>query len=296
MKNKYVNIKDFMFLILGNLGYSVAYNCFFTENEIAAGGFGGIGLIVSQFLPVSSGLVVFVISIPVFLWSFKQQGVKYTMSALFSTLAFSAFLDIFSFLPTLTLDRPLAAICGGAIYGVSAAVLTNGRVAGSGTDLLARLIVTKFRSFSLGTTLMVCDGIVVLLSAFVFRDPEAALLATVSIIVLSVVMDGAIRGINRASLFEIIPNGNAQELAQEIMELGRGVTLIKAEGMYERQPRDLLLVVVRPREVYLIKDIIREKYPGSFVMLLPANEILGEGFSTLDVTMPVKDEKREDNK
>ena len=292
MRKRRVTLIEILYLIIGNLGYSVAYNCFFTENEIAAGGFGGIGLIVSHFLPVSSGLVVFVISIPVFIWSYKQQGAKYTMSALFSTLAFSLFLDIFSFLPTLTLDKPLAAVCGGALYGVSSAALVNGRVAGSGTDLLARLLVTKFRVLSLGVILMICDGIVVLLSAVVFRDPEAALLAAAAIFMSSTVMDAAIRGINKACIFQIIPDGPCEELAKDIMELGRGVTLIRAEGMYERKNREILLAVVLPREIHAVKDIIREKSPNAFVMLLPANEIMGLGFSTLDVTIPVKEEKR----
>ncbi len=294
MKKFKRSIKGVLYLLLGNFGYSVAFNCFFTENNIAAGGFGGLGLVINSILPVSTGVAVFVMSVPVFIWSYIVQGPKYTVSALASTLAFSVFLDVFSFFPNLTEDRLLAAICGGALYGVSASVLIMGGVSGSGTDLLARLLVTRFRRISLGAILMVCDGIVVILSVIAFGDIESGVLAVVSLFVLSTVMDTAIRGVNRACLFEIIPDGPAEELAKEIMELGRGVTLVQAQGMYQRTKRDMLLVVVRPREVYAVKDLIREKCPGAFVMLLPANEIMGEGFDGLDVTVPMREKDRKE--
>ncbi len=289
MKKFRSSIKGALYLILGNFGYSVAFNCFFTENNIAAGGFGGLGLVINSVLPVSTGVAVFVISVPVFIWSYVIQGTKYTLSALISTLAFSVFLDVFSFLPNLTDDRLLAAICGGALYGVSASLLTMGRVAGSGTDLLSRLLVTRLRRVSLGGILMFCDGIVVALSVIAFGDIESGILAVVAVFVMTTVMDTAVRGVNRACLFEIIPDGPVEELAKEIMELGRGVTLVQAQGMYQRTERDMLLVVVRPREVYAVKDLIREKCPGAFVMLLPANEIMGRGFEGIDLTVPMRE-------
>ena len=281
--------REMAYLIAGNLGYGIAYDCFFTPNGIAAGGFGGLGLVINQLIPVSIGVIVFVMSVPIFLWSFKVQGIRYTLSALISTAAFSICVDLLDFLPAVTSDGLLAAISGGVIYGISSSLHIMGGVSGSGTDLLARLMVTKFRSISLGTMLMVCDGVVVVLSAIVFGNLEAAVLATVSLFVLSAVTDAAIRGVNRANLFVIIAEENAERLAEEIIALGRGVTMVKATGMYAKRGKNMVLAVVRPRQVYPVKDIIKNTCPEAFVMLLPANEILGEGFRGLDVTVPIKE-------
>ena len=38
-----------------------------------------------------------------------------------------------------------------------------------------------------------------------------------------------------------------------------------------------------------MKDIVKQYAPDAFVMLLSANEILGEGFRGIDVTVPVKE-------
>ncbi|MBQ4382296.1 MAG: YitT family protein, partial [Oscillospiraceae bacterium] len=127
---------EYLHLIVGNLLFALGFDLFLAGNDIAAGGFGGLGLVLSRLIPVSVGTVVFVLSIPVFIWSFKVEGAKYTLSALISTVAFSAFTDALSFLPTLTNNKLMAAVCGGILYGLAAFVLVRGRVSGSGSDLL----------------------------------------------------------------------------------------------------------------------------------------------------------------
>ncbi len=293
MKQKSVSLKSLLYLLLGNLGLALALDCFFTGNAIAAGGFGGVGVIVNALFPsLSVGFVVFVISIPVFIWSYFVQGWAYTLSALLSTVAFSGLADLLAFLPNLTENRLLAAICGGALYGVAGAILVRGYVAGSGTDLLARLLVTKFRHVSLGTFVFLCDAVVVLASVFAFGDIESGIYAGGAIAVCSFTMDKVIHGFNKAVVFEIItPDAEtAEKLAGIIMKkLDRGVTMIPAVGMYQRRERNMLMVAVSPKQIYEIKDLIHDHAPGSFAVMLHANEVIGEGFKGLDVTVPVKD-------
>ena len=291
MLNHKVNLKMLLYILVGNLGYTLAFNMFFTPHDIAAGGFGGLGMVVNHFFPaIPMGAFVFVISIPVFLWAWKVEGFRYLVSALVSTAVFSAMLDLSSFLPSVTDDRLLASVCGGALFGVSASVLVRGYVSGSGTDLLARLLVTKFRHVSLGTMVMICDGFVVALSAVAFHEIESAIYAAIALMIASFVTDASIRGVNRASIFQIIMDGDPAALGDAIMNrLDRGATLIKAVGMYKGGEKSMILVAVRPREVYELKSVIKETAPGAFVMLMPANEIMGLGFEGLDVTVPVKD-------
>ncbi len=293
MKKIGVTWQSLLYILVGNLGLALAMDCFFTPNEIAAGGFGGVGIIINSLIPqISVGTVIFVISVPVFIWSYFVQGLSYTLSALLSTAAFSVLSDTLSFLPCLTQNKMLASICGGALYGVAGAVLVRGYVAGSGTDLLARLIVTKLRHLSLGTSLLICDIAVVAASVVAFGDIESGIYAGGAIVVCSYTMDKVIHGFNKAVVFQIItPDEKSSDtLAGIIMEkLDRGVTLIPAVGMYQRSQRNMLMVAVSPKQIYEVKDLIHLYAPGSFVVMLHANEVMGEGFKGLDVTVPVKD-------
>ncbi|MBQ3815201.1 MAG: YitT family protein [Clostridia bacterium] len=285
-------LREIGHLLAGNLLVALGFDLFFAGNSIAAGGFSGLGLVVSHYLPVSVGTVVFVISVPVLVWSFFVQGWRYTLSALASTAALSAFTDLFAALPTVTNNLILASLCGGALYGLGAAVLVRGRVSGSGTDLLGRLLITKFRVLTLGTFVMLIDAAVILLSVFTFGDLETGIYAALSIAVCSWVTDACINGFNKAYLFQIITDVDASVLAAAVSEqLDRTVTLVPARGMYRQEERNLLLAVVSPGQVYEMKDILRALAPDAFVVLSPASEILGEGFHGVDVTIPLKDLK-----
>jgi uncharacterized membrane-anchored protein YitT (DUF2179 family) len=291
MKKIFGTPKEYLCLILGNLGYAIAFDIFFAGNNIASGGFSGLGLVINHFLPIISvGTVVLVLSVPMFIWSYFVQGAKYTLSALISTVVLSFLIDRLAFLPSVTDNRFLSAICGGAMFGFSATILIRGRVSGSGTDLLARLLVTKFRSMSLGTFLMVCDAFVVALSVLAFGDIESGIYSAISIIVSSSVMDYVVKGVNKATMFLVITDTPAKVLSEKIYErLQRGVTLIPAKGMYSGKERNMLLVVVGRRQIYDMKDVIKEAAPDSFVMMLSVSEILGEGFRGIDVTVPIKE-------
>ncbi len=289
---------EYVALIVGNLIYALGFNLFLAQNNIAAGGFGGLGLVVNHFVPqISVGTVVLVLSIPAFIWSFCVQGVKYTLSALFSTLAFSLFTDLFAFLPNVTENKLMAAACGGITYGLAAAVLVRGRVSGSGSDLLGRLLVTKFRSISLGTVVIIIDVVVIALSVVAFKDLEGAIYAGACIVLCGYVTDAMINGFNRAYTFEIITNQDPNVIADKIWEkIDRGVTLVPVKGMYKNEERNMLMVVVSRRQIYDMKDIIREYAPDAFVTLFSTNEIMGEGFNGVDVTVPIKKLEEAENK
>ena len=50
------------------------------------------------------------------------------------------------------------------------------------------------------------------------------------------------------------------------------------------------------RQIYDMKDIIREYAPDAFVTLFSTNEIMGEGFNGVDVTVPIKKLEEAENK
>ena len=55
-------------------------------------------------------------------------------------------------------------------------------------------------------------------------------------------------------------------------------TPINGSGSYTGQPRPVLMSAVRQRELPELKTIVREIDPDAFVILLPAHQVLGEGF------------------
>ena len=59
---------------------------------------------------------------------------------------------------------------------------------------------------------------------------------------------------------------------------GTNTSNVYGSGSYTGQPRPVLMSAVRQRELPELKTIVREIDPDAFVILLPAHQVLGEGF------------------
>lgn len=281
-----------MYLLLADVLYALALNLFYVGNKIAAGGFAGVATVINSFIPIPIGVAVFVMSIPVVVAAWRVKGASYTLMAVATTAVYSLIVDVLSFLPTITDDKLVAVVCGGILYGFGASLAIKAHLSSGGTDLLAKVLITKFRTFSIGTLLMIIDGAIVVLAAVAFKDVGAAIYAILAIAVCSVIMDLMNKGFNRAQMFYIFANQNQQEICNTILyEMNRGVTSLKGTGKYSNNEKEILLVVVKPSETHILKEIVNRLDPTAFVILVSANEIIGEGFEDTNLTETIQEKK-----
>lgn len=282
-------------MLAANLLSALAVDLFLGPCGIAGGGFAGIGIIINYIVPVPIGLFVFVLTIPLFVWAYFAKGLKYVAVTLVSTGIYSLFTDALSFIPAGTNDMLLAAVCGGILYALSEVAMLKADCASGGTDLLDRLILTKKKDASLGTMFIVIDGAIVLASAIVSGELEIGIYGFICLVVCSILTDRLIRGFDTAIVFQVVTDHPASELSAAILtELGRGVTHVNATGMYTGDGKSILIVAVRKREVYRLKQLIRRYDPDAFVMVLEASEIMGSGFESSDSALhgTVKESKK----
>ena len=86
----------------------------------------------------------------------------------------------------------------------------------------------------------------------------------------------------------IIGGQNSEQLSKSILnELHRGVTRLEGTGAYTGQPHPVLLVALTVTEVNHLKALVSEVDPTAFVIVMPAQEVLGRGFQPLQ-TEPAK--------
>lgn len=88
----------------------------------------------------------------------------------------------------------------------------------------------------------------------------------------------------RQQLLAIVVASNPQAIAERVLrEMNRGATALHGRGMYLQQERDVLIIALTVTEVAHLKAIIREVDDHAFVTVVPAKEIVGEGFVPLEV-------------
>ncbi|MGN0735679.1 MAG: YitT family protein [Anaerovoracaceae bacterium] len=282
--------KQILYLLAANLFYALALDLFYVHNGIAAGGLAGIGTVLNSLFDLPVGAVVFILNIPICIWGWKIKGKRYIITSLIAVALYSFIVDVLSFLPSVTDDKLVAVICGGLLYGVAASFSVKAQISAGGTDLLAKLVITKLKSFSLGTLLMMIDGSIVVLAMLAYGDIGAGIYALLAIAVASIVTDKINSGFNRADIFYIFANRNLDEIADAILyDMGRGATCLEAKGMFEKSERKILMVVVKPNEMPKLKSIVKKYDPTAFIILTSAFEIIGGGFDNLDLTATVQD-------
>lgn len=276
-----------IYFLVGNLCYALAIQFFLAGNSIAAGGFSGIAIVLSTLMPISIGNFIFLLNLPFLIVSYFIKGKRYTLKTFMGSTIYTIMLNAISFLPTVTQNKLVAAVFGGLLYGMGAVFFMKSDASGGGTDLVARLLKTKFPSLSIGKLFIIVDGSVVVFAMIIFRNIEAGLYAIITIYVCSVVNDRVLAGFDKANMCYIITDRDPEGLAHAVQtELGRSVTLQHGTGMYAKGEHNILLTVLRPRETWQLKQIVSELDPNAFVVVASASEVMGRGFKKISDETP----------
>jgi hypothetical protein len=87
----------------------------------------------------------------------------------------------------------------------------------------------------------------------------------------------------RQQLLALIITDRAQEVSAQILnEMKRGVTSLEGTGMYTGKQHSVLMCALTITEVPKLKALVRDADPQAFVIVSPAQEVLGRGFVPLE--------------
>lgn len=272
---------DGVAFLAGSFLFAVAVNVFTAPNNIAPGGLTGLATMINYLFGAPIGTTILVFNVPLFIWGVLQINFRFILKTLAATVISSVTIDLTAGLfPPYQGDLMLAALFSGVLSGAGLGLIFMRGGTTGGTDLVANLIGRNFRHLSLGKLVLLVDLVVVLISAFVYRNYESPLYAIINIFVSSKLIDAVLYGADTGTgkmMFIISPKN--KEIAQRIMtEISRGVTELRSRGAYRGEEGEVLLCAVRRAEVYKTQDIIRSVDPDAFVIVGDAGQISGEGF------------------
>ena len=59
---------------------------------------------------------------------------------------------------------------------------------------------------------------------------------------------------------------------------GGSATFLKAEGSYSGDEKDVVMCACNNKQMYSIRNAVKEIDPKAFIIIMESNEVLGEGF------------------
>ncbi len=270
---------DILSVIAGALLFSLSLNMFLLPAGIVLGGFTGIATLIKLYFGLPVGLMILILNLPLLIWNTKLYGRGFLMRTLAGLLATSVTSDMITGFPVTITDPFLCALFGGLSMGAGCGLLFVRGYTTGGTDLIAFAVKHRWQRLSTGNLILLCDGIIIAAAAVVRRDFTGVLYSALAIYASSRTVDFLLDGAKRARLILIFSDERERIRQMLLGELDRGVTILKGIGGYTGDEKDILLCVVKPPELYFLKQKVKLLDPAAFVVACEVSEVLGEGFS-----------------
>ena len=273
---------DLLMIALGCAIYGISLDMISVPNKLADGGLSGISLILRHFWGINMGLSTLILNIPLILLGYRFMGKRLLAYTIWGTVSLSFFLWFWRSVPIikhldLEHDLFLSAISAGVLSGIGLGLVFRYNGTSGGTDIIARICQIKF-GISSGKMLLFCDA-VVLFASLSYLDIKHMMYTLLASFILSRTMDTVQQGAYSARGLLIISD-KYEQIGQMIdLKLERGFTYFKALGGYKQDEKRVIYVVVAPREIPAIKQLIKQEDPNAFVSILEVHEALGEGFT-----------------
>lgn len=262
-----------MALFSGCILYAIALSQCLVPYTIVTGGVSGIAVTWHALTAFPVGFSVFLINLPLFMYCWRTLGRQYAAKTLLCVLLSSLCTALCEQFPPLTDDVFLSAVLGGGLLGLSAGLLLPCGFTTGGSDLAAFLLQKRFPRISIGGTVALLDGCIVLSGALLLRHFDGLLYSLTTICSCSLVLEFVLRRSNRNLLLLVIAE-NTDCIAEAIrFQLPHDAAILYDCDKTSEIGSSILLCTIRPPSVVLLKNIIRGCDANAHWIMLDSIEI-----------------------
>jgi len=278
-------------ILIGSFLLAIGAGVFLVKLNIVSGGLSGVGIVIQHFVDFQIIDIFVWIATAIFWvigWFFV--GKEFSLRTLLSSIAYPGFLTLIlrvEYFQNITSqvvgngDTSNVLICGlfgGVFIGAGVALTFLGKGSTGGVDVLI-FILAKNTKLKESIWSFIIDSTVIVLSMIIIPNQWINSLV------------GILSAFISATMIEFIYNSNISSFQADIIssewekisrfaqdELGRGATIIHAEGGYKGDERIILRVVFEKRQFDKLRKYIATVDPKAFVTYTQTKAVYGEGF------------------
>lgn len=272
-------VYDIFIDITGGMLLGTGIYNFAASADFPLSGVSGISLIFYRLFGLPIGLMTILLNIPIAIVCFRTLGRTFFIRSVKTLVIYSLIMDyVVPLFPVYTGERILAAVCTGVFCGIGYALIFMNRTSTGGMDFITLSVRAKKPHLSLGRIVFVFDTLIVCLGGIIFRDMDGTIYGIIISYLLTGIVDKIAYGIS-AGKMALIVTDQGKRIAEMIGEYsGRGATLLKAEGSFTSQPKEVVMCACNNKQMFEIKRMAKQADPRSFTVIMESNEVVGEGF------------------
>lgn len=140
----------------------------------------------------------------------------------------------------------------------------------------------KYAYINFGMISMAIQGCIILAFALVFRKIESCMYAIICSFITNKIVDLMLYGPATSRQCYIISE-RSDELRRAIVnQLGSGGTLLEGKGAWSGQDKQVILCVIRPRQITALRRLVRTTDQKAFFIISDARCVYGKGFENLE--------------
>ena len=307
--------KDYIYITLGLLLYTIGWTGFLLPYEIVTGGVTGLSAIIfyatngnGHGIPIMYSY--FLLNALLLAMALKILGWRFLIKTIYAIFMLSAMLGVAQDIVTnddgsmvrLLDDQDfMSLIIGCCMTGSALAIVFLHNGSTGGTDIVAA-VVNKYHNMSLGTVLIFVDLLIIgasfpmFIFARGFTTTEALykiVFGLCTMVVENFMLDYVMNS-RRESVQFFIFSKKYQEIANAIgTQMQHGVTILDGHGWYSGADMKVLCILARKRESVMMFRLIKSIDPNAFVSQSSVIGVYGEGFDEMKVKVIKKEEEQQ---
>lgn len=272
-----IEARRVVIVLIGSLLIAVSLNFFLIEANVYASGFTGAAQLLASILndyfniPMTTGVLLFVFNVPVFILGWYKVGKGFTLYSFVSVILATLFLE---FLPIIVLtdDIILNAVVGGVLGGAGVGITLKWGASTGGLDIVA-MVLARLKDKPVGTYFLLLNGIIIVIAGIVY-EPENALYTMLTLYITTKMIDTI--HTSHEKVTAMIITQKADEMQKAIhKQMIRGITIMPVEGAYSRIQKHMLYLVITRYELYDLEKIIQDVDPKAFTNIVQTTEVFG---------------------
>lgn len=292
-------VKDYLILTLACFIFGICWECFMIPNGMSAGGMMGLCTII-QFATggvIPAQYTYFVINAALIIIAVLAMGIGFGFKTLYCIAMSSAAMALLSKMAFLhcvpgeffyVQERVLIPIIAGLFEAVGIGLTIRFGGSTGGTDIIA-VMVNKYWPVSLSTVFLISDVAVCSLLLFLpeknFSDMCYGL---EELVTFSLLIDMVVGG-KKSSYQLMVFSDHYATIADHIINvMERGATVLRAQGWYTKNDKNVLLLLVSRNELPEITKVIKAIDPKAFMSVSSTNNVYGEGFEEIKTGIPTR--------
>ena len=304
-------VKDYLFITLGLLLYTIAFTVFLMPYQIVAGGVTGLSAIIYYATGFHIENTYIIINGILLLVALKILGFRFLMKTIFAILMLYFMLKFAQdILPKQENGLPIklmgegqdfmSMVIGCVITGLALATVFMNNGSTGGTDIIAASVNKYHPNVTLGNVLIAADFCIIGSCMFfpqfgTYIERGHKVMFGFCVMAMENFTLDYIMNARRQSVQFLIFTRKWQEIANAIgTETHHGVTILDGHGWYTGKEVKVLCILARKNESINMFRLIKMIDPQAFVSQSAVIGVYGEGFEEMKVR--IKEKKTETDK